>query len=290
VSAPPIPTWKDRLKACFRFRHRLMHVFGVPVALGAVTAVASAEALSPDVGLALGAFSAGIATLLAGYYITAGFDTRLVKQLQDEQQQRGRALAEEAIQRAVFESEPELRPILERIVHDHASIEAAFEEGIDDQIESLLQSSRSDLRALRDRAIAMVKLHRRLRDTIRQSDGRWLDHEVRRMSAELQQTPEGAVRDALLAAKESMERRLSQWLAAVEKQKQVRSMMTVIESSLQEFKLAMEIRKADHALGAVASGTEISELQARLSAAGQACDELVGRASPAPRHARRSRA
>ena len=111
------------------------------------------------------------------------------------------------------------------------------------------------------------------------------------MAAELERTPEGPVRDALVAAKESTERTLAQWWSAIEKQKQVGSVMTVIETNLQEFKLAMELRKADQALGAVASGTDVSELQARLAATGQACDELVGRASSAPRRAsKRSRA
>jgi hypothetical protein len=267
-----------------------MHVFGIPGAIGAITSVAAASALNADVGLSLGALAAGIGTLLAGYYVTAGFDTKLVKQLQQEGQDKGRAQEQDAIQRAVWEAEPEMRPMLERILHYYGSIEMAFDDGIDDRVEAILQNSRPDLRALRDRAVSMVKLHRRLREIIQQSDGRWLDQEVRRMAAELERTPEGPVHDALVAAKESTERTLAQWLSAIEKQKQVRSVMTVIESNLQEFKLAMELRKADQALGAVASGTDVSELQARLAATGQACDELVGRTSQVPRRARRSRA
>jgi hypothetical protein len=290
VPVPRIPTWQERLKACFRFRHRLMHVFGAPSALGAATAVLTAGALTTDVGLALGALTAGIGSLLAGYYVTAGFDQNLVKMLQSEEQDKGKANEEGEIQRAVFEAEPELRPAFERILYYYTSIEAAFTDGIDDQVEAILQNSRGDLRALRDRAVSMVKLHRRLTDLIRQSDGRWLDAEVRRMAGELPRAPEGSVRDALVAAKESTERTLAQWRAAIDKQQQVRSVMTVIETNLQEFKLAMELRKADHAMGAAAAGTEISELQARLSAAGQACDELVGRTSASPRRARRTQA
>ena len=59
--------------------------------------------------------------------------------------------------------------------------------------------------------------------------------------------------------------------------------------SLEEFKLAMALRKADVIEG-VDSAANVSELQARLSAAGEACDELVGRATAEPRRARRSRA
>ncbi|MEJ7731953.1 MAG: hypothetical protein WKG00_22425 [Polyangiaceae bacterium] len=288
MAAPRIPTWKERLAACFRWRHRFLHVFGAPGAVGAVAAVASAAALNADVGLALGALTAGVGSLLAGYWVTAGFDTKLVKQLQDEEQSKGAQLAAGEIQRVVYEAEPEIRPVLERILHYHATIEAAFADGIDDQVEAILQNSRPDLLALRDRAVAMVKLYRRLREIIQQSDGRWLEQEVRRMESQLQRAPEGAVRDALLAAKESTERTLAQWRAAVDKQMQVGSVLTVIETNLQEFKLAMELRKADAAMGSQTTGTEVSELQARLSAAGEACDELVGRSSVTS--ARRSRA
>src|SRR5262249_9631423 len=140
-----------------------------------------------------------------------------------------------------------------------------------------------DLTALRDRAISMVKLHHRLGDIIRQSDGRWLDQEVRRMASDLQRTPEGGVRDALVAAKESTERTLAQWRAALDQQAQSLSVLTMIESNLQEFKLAMELRKADAAMGSQAAAPEVSELQARLVAAGEACDQLVGRTSMAER-------
>jgi len=99
------------------------------------------------------------------------------------------------------------------------------------------------------------------------------------MEAQLQRSPEGPVRDALLAAKESTERTHTQWRAAVDKQMQIGSVLTVIETNLQEFKLAMELRKADAAMGSQTSGTEVSELQSRLAAAGEACDELVGRSS-----------
>ena len=98
------------------------------------------------------------------------------------------------------------------------------------------------------------------------------------MERELARTPEGPVRDALLAAHESTERTLKQWTAALEKQHQIRSVLTVIESNLQEFKLAMELRKADAAMGAN-QGHNVNELQQRLIAAGRACDELVGRTS-----------
>jgi len=216
--------------------------------------------------------------------VTAGFDKKLVKQLQDEEVGKGVEAAAGELQRAVYEAEPELRPILERILGYHGSIEAEFADGIDDPVEAILQNSRQDLTALRDRAVSMVKLHRRLREIIQQSDGRWLEQEVRRMEADLSRTPEGPVRDALAAAKESTERTLTQWRAAVDKQMQIRSVLTMIESNLQEFKLAMELRKADAAMGSQSSaGPEVSELQARLAAAGEACDELVGRASTTPR-------
>ena len=283
MTAPRIPTWKERLAACFRWRHRFMHVFGAPGAIGALTAVAAASALNTDVGLALGALTAGVGSLLAGYYVTAGFDKKLVKQLQDEEVGKGLVAAAGEIQRAIYEAEPELRPILERILHYHGTIEAAFADGIDDPVEAILQNSRQDLVALRDRAVSMVKLHRRLREIIQQSDGRWLEQEVRRMETELSHTPEGGVRSALEAAKESTERTLVQWRAAVDKQSQIRSVLTMIESNLQEFKLAMELRKADAAMGSQAATPEVSELQARLAAAGEACDELVGRASVTPR-------
>jgi hypothetical protein len=52
----------------------------------------------------------------------------------------------------------------------------------------------------------------------------------------------------------------------------------------------MELRKADAAMGAETAGPEISELQARLVAAGEACDELVGGAAHEGRGRARRRA
>ncbi len=267
-----------------------MHVFGVPTALGAATAVATAAALNPDVGLALGALTAGLGSLVAGYYVTAGFDRKLVERLQAEQVDQGRMLEEREVKNAIETAEPELQPVLARLVQNHAIIDAAFADGIDDAVEAILVNSRGDLRALRDRAVALVRLHGRLRTIIGQSDPRWLDHEVRRLSAEMVHVQPGPVRDAISAAKQSTERTFAQWKAAVDKQTQIRSVLTVIESSLQEFKMAMELRKADAAMGAQTAGPEISELQARLVAAGDACDELVGGAANAQRARARRRA
>jgi hypothetical protein len=283
VAAPRIPTWQERLKACFRWRHRLMHVFGAPAAVGAATAIAAGATLNPDVGMALGALAAGVGSMLVGWWVTAGYDTKLVQQLQNEEaseQQQNEALD---IQQAIYQADPEVKPLLERILFYHSNIDAAFADGIDDQVEAILQSSRPDLKALRDRAIAMSKLHRRLREIVQQSDGRWLHQEVQRMDGELSRTAAGAGRDALAAARESTARTLAQWQTAVDKQTQVRSVLTMIESNLQEFKLAMELRKADAAMGAQTAGADVSELQSRLTAAGEACDELMGRQAPGAR-------
>ena len=285
--AARIPSWQDRLAACFQWRHRLMHVFGAPAAVGALAAVGTSAALNPDVGLGMGALVAAVGTILAGYYVTAGFDRKLVLNLQaeaDEQQLAGKA---HEVAHIVATADPSLQPILQRILFYHQSIEAAFVDGIDDSVEAILQNSRGDLAALRDRALAMVQLFQKLTQIIHQSDGRWLASEVDRMDRELAATPEGAVRDALAAARGSTQRALDQWQAAIDKQRQVKSVLTVIESNLQEFKLAMELRKADAVLSNQAAAPDVSELQARLAAAGQACDELVGRDEPRRRTTRR---
>jgi len=44
----------------------------------------------------------------------------------------------------------------------------------------------------------------------------------------------------------------------------------------------MELRKADAALGAGSTAPDVTELQSRLAAAGEACDELIGRARARP--------
>src|SRR5580698_6711695 len=98
VPAPPIPTWKERLAACFRWRYRLLHVFGVPGAVGAATSVAAASFLNPDTGLALGVLVAGVGTLIGGYYVTAGFDRRLVERLQGEKVEADARLDAEHLQ------------------------------------------------------------------------------------------------------------------------------------------------------------------------------------------------
>jgi hypothetical protein len=273
-----ISTWQERLRACLSWRQRLLHVFGVPSAVGALTAVASAAALNPEAGLALGVLTAGTGVLLAGYYVVAGFDRGLVAQL--EQDERGRAfeLEQSELSGVLLGSEPALRAQLERCLSLYAAIDAVFSDGIDDAVEAILQNSRPDLKALQLRAVNMVKLHQRLSSVIRQSNVEALRHEIQRMDRELAQTAQGPVRDALVAARESSVRALEQWQNAFEKRAQVQSVLTLIENNLQEFKLAMELRKADAALGAVTSGQDMSELQARLTAAGEACDELVGRA------------
>src|SRR5215510_13688329 len=86
--AARISNWRERLRACFRWQQRLLHVIGVPSALGAVTAAATASALNPDVGLALGALTAGTGVLVAGYYVVAGFDRGLEALLAQESQGR----------------------------------------------------------------------------------------------------------------------------------------------------------------------------------------------------------
>ncbi len=278
MAAPPIPTWKERLAACFRWRHRLLHVFGVPGAIGAVASVGTASLLNADVGLALGALVAGMGSLLAGYYVTAGFDRGLVARLQAEKAQAGAVADAQGIQQAVWNAAPEIRPLLERIVTTHQAIDGVFADGIDDAVERILESSRDDLRALRDRAIKLADLYRRLGEVIQQSDGRRLYDEMNRMKAQLARIPEGPAKKAQQDACDSAERTYGQWHAAIEKQKQVQSVLTVIEKNLEEFKLAMALRKAA-ALDGEANATNVSELQARLSAAGEACDQLVGRPS-----------
>jgi hypothetical protein len=269
VAATPIPTWKERLAACFRFRHRFLHVFGAPAAVGAIAAMGTSSLLNPDVGLSLGALVAAVGSVIAGYYVTAGFDRKLVEQLQAEKVEAGAVADAQALDRIAWNAHPEIRPTLERILSVHASIEAVFTDGIDDDVERILDGSRADLRALRDRAAKMVELFRRLGEVIEQSDGQRLYDEVKRLTRETSRISEGAARRASEEALASAERTYSQWQAAVERQNQVRSVLTVIEKNLEEFKLAMALRKADAAEGS-AGATNVSELQARLSAAGVA--------------------
>jgi hypothetical protein len=283
MAAPRIPDWKERLKACFRYRHRLLHVFGIPGALGAVAAVAGASALNPDTGLALGALTAAIGSLLAGYYVVAGFDRSLVGKLQAEETEHEQALADGEIRQVLATSDPQLGAQLGNILHLHQQIEGVFSDGIDDAVEAILQNSRTDLTSLRNRAISMVKLFHRLTAIVLQTDGRQLQQDLERIDADLARTPEGALRDTLIATHESTTRALSQWQAASEKRSQVWSILKLIENNLHEFKLAMELRKADATMGGEAAAPEVSELQARLAAAGEACDELIGRSSVAPR-------
>lgn len=291
MPAPPIPTWKERLAACFRWRYRLLHVFGVPGAVGAATSVAAASFLNPDTGLALGVLVAGVGTLIGGYYVTAGFDRRLVERLQGEKVEADARLDAEHLQAVAEGAHPEIRPVLLRIVATHASIEAGFAEGAGDAVDRVLQGSRDDLRALRDRALKLVDVYRRLSDVILQSDGRRLYDEMNRLKAALDRMRAGPARKAQEEACVSAERTYSQWHAAVDKQRQIGSVFTVIEKNLEEFRLAMALRKVD-ALEGEGEGAQanVSELQARLTAAVEACDQLVGRASPAARRAGRARA
>jgi hypothetical protein len=263
-------------------------VFGAPAAVGALTAMGTASLLNADTGLSLGALVAALGSLIAGYYVTAGFDRKLVEQLQAERVEEGVLASAKQLQQIMWSAHPEIRPIFERILAVHASIEAVFTDGIDDDVERILDGSRADLRALRDRAAQMVELYRRLGEVVQQSDGRRLYEEMERLKFEVAHLPEGAARRAREEARQSAERTYAQWHAAYERRGQITSVLTVIEKNLEEFKLAMALRKADHAEGAEGS-TNVSELQARLAAAGQACDELVGRTPSEPQRARRSR-
>jgi hypothetical protein len=264
-------------------------VFGAPAALGALTAVASASALDSNTGLALGALVAGIGTLLAGYYVTAGFDRGLVAAIQAEKLEQSAAADAQRLVQALWTAHPDINPILERVLVTHAAIDAVFHDGIDDSVERILEASRGDLRSLRDRAVKMVELYRRLTEVIQQSDGLRLFKEMNRLKAEVERLPRGPGRKAEEEALASAERTYNQWHGAVEKQKQVKSVLTVIEKNLEEFKIAMALRKAAALDGESGDGTSnVSELQARLAAAGEACDELVGRPSE-PGRARRAR-
>ncbi len=276
MTSPYIPGWRERLKSCFRWRQRFLHVFGIPSALGAAIAVGGSSALGSDLGIALGGFVAGLGVVLYGYYVTAGLDQNLVKQLQQEASKQVQDKSTRELVGILQSAAPEVRLGLEKILYHHRTIEAVFLDGIDDSVEAMMQSSRPDLADLRDRAIQLVKLHGRLERIIQASDGAWLEAELQRIQEEEKRTEPGTVRDALLEAKESTERTLLQWRAAKDKKKQIGSVLTVIEKNLQEFKLAMELRKADVAIGGVASVSDVSELQARLRAAGEACDEIVG--------------
>jgi hypothetical protein len=287
VAPPRIPTWKERLAACFRWRHRLLHVFGAPSAVGAMAAVAGAATLTPDAGMALGALTAGTLALLSGYYVVAGFDRKLVEQLQNEEQGVAQNLEAAELARVLAQADPAIQAQVQQCFALYDAIEAVFADGIQDDVEAILQNSRSDLMALRARAIAMCKLHQRLDAIVRESNAQALYADVQRMDRELSNMSEGATRDALLAARQSSVRALEQWNNAFEKRAQVGNVLTLIQNNLQEFKLAMELRKADAAIGTSTAG-DISELQQRLVAAGDACDELVGRA-PGSRQRQRRR-
>ncbi len=288
MPATPIPTWKERLAACFRWRHRFLHVFGAPAAVGALTAMGTASLLNADTGLSLGALVAALGSVIAGYYVTAGFDRKLVEQLQAETVEAGVLASAKELEQIAFFADPEIRPIFERILAVHASIEAVFTDGIDDDVERILDGSRGDLSALRDRAAKLVELYRRLGEVVVQSDGQRLYDEMHRLKQEVARLPEGGARRAREEARQSAERTYAQWHAAYERRAQITSALTVIEKNLEEFKLAMALRKADVADGS-AGATNVSELQERLTAAGQACDELVGRTPSEPQRARRSR-
>jgi hypothetical protein len=266
-----------------------MQVFGVPAALGAATAVGTASLLNADVGLSVGLLTAAVGSLLYGYYVTAGFDRRLVTQLSGEAVSRQEQQEQSSIYQAVQSADPVVRGPLERIFYQYQSIDAAFSDGIDDSVEAVLVGSRDDLRQLSSRALQLGKLYQRLGSIIEGSNGQWLEAELGRITNELRRAAPGSVRDALEEARRSTERTLEQWRAAVDKQRQILSVLTVIEKNLQEFKLAMELRKADEALGASTSTPDVSELQARLTAAGQACDEIVGSGAAGHRTARRAR-
>lgn len=284
---PAIPSWKDRLRACFRMRQRAMHVFGIPAAIGSAVAVGVASVLTPEAGLSLGVLSAGVGSLLVGYYVVAGFDHGVVRMLQDEERTAAKIDQIEGMQLALRSAPDAMRPALESIISQHLAIEAEFEDDESCPVEAILANSRADITALRDRAVSLIDLYNRIERLLAQSDADRLRQELERLQLELDQTQDPTTIEALESARASTQRALEQRGAAEDKRTQIRSLMTMIDSNIKEFKLTMELRKTDAALGKGTTAPEVSELQARLVAAGQACDQLMGGGA---RSARRVRA
>lgn len=158
-----------------------------------------------------------------------------------------------------------------------------------DTVEAVLEGSRTDLKALRDRALSMFKLYVRLRHIIQSSDPRYLQSEIERMDkgAAAYETRRNLRR---ARGRKREHRGYSRPVANRGGQAEANHRRVDHEREQSaEFKLAMELKKADAAMGAETAGApNVTELQSRLQAATDACDELVGARGRRRRRARRS--
>jgi hypothetical protein len=268
VAAVDLPTWQERLAACFRPRHRLLHVWGVPLAVGGIAAAAASGSLHTR-ALALGSIVTGIGILLAAWYVVLGGDRRLIAQLQAEKHAaRGRSeLA------AVAASAPlDKRPLLERIRAKLDGLDAELERAAARGGSARLDGLCDDLVSVRHKVLAIATEIPRRPVTEATADAARLESEIARLASELKEAA-GALRDALAASRSSAAAELARHRAAIDLDARMTSLLEIIDAELDAVAKVLEAHVAvDDAAG--------RSLRERLAAALAACDRSLPQATP----------
>lgn len=266
-----LPTWRDRLKACFSLQHRFLHVFGVPAILGLLTASLDLGGAEGSLGLLVGG---GLAAAGA-YLVTVGADRRLNRRLFEEKRERALDRVEAQFHEIRARVGEETREALQRIEVLFREIRAIFEKGEKDEITAVLATAEGDVNELRRKAYDLAELDLRLGRLLGEFDGDRLDDEISRHLRTIKKAHNEAEEKAARAALGALERKKAQMDDARARLSQVRSALSTIESNLSEFKVGVELRKAD-ALMRQGDVEGLEDLGLRLKATGSACDEILG--------------
>lgn len=261
MASADVPTGQQRLAACFRVRHRLLHVLGIPLALGGVLAVAAAGSLH-DRAVVLGAVAAVSGIVLAVWFVVLGFDRTLMAQLETEnRERRGRS----DLAAAIAAAPTERKALLERIGGKLDSVDQVATYVAVPGAAALLDELRADLSGLRHRAAALATALAAMSAarTRADADVARLETEVTRIASELDEMT-GSLRDALGAAKAAAEAELARCHAAIELEARMTAALTAFDSDLAVAQRTLA--------GDAVSYSDVERLHERLAAVCESCN------------------
>jgi hypothetical protein len=266
MASVDLPTWQERFAACFRVRHRLLHVFGIPAVLGGVTAVALSGSMRSR-AVVLGVIIGAVGMLLAAWYVVSGADRKLVEMLQAEKRD---ARGKDELAGALAGASAELRALLERVRAKLDSVDAAVDKVTIQGSLAALDNLRDSLGSARHKAVAIASAIAKLQVAKAKTDATRLEAEITRLAGELAET-DGSLRDALGASKKSAETELARCRTKIELDKQLNAMLGTIEADVGVVEKGL-------AGGTIASA-DAERLRERLAGTLSGCDGVLQQAA-----------
>jgi len=246
-------------------RQRMIHVFGIPIALGGITAAVLTDRLHGK-AVFLGAIVAAAGILLIGWYVVSGLDRGLVAALRGDQQS---ALGRIELANALASSPPEIRSALERIRVQLETIEESIDHAATQGTSAIVDGLRDDLIAARRKAIEIARALPGLHATNAKSEIARLETEVTRLASELDDVT-GALHEALGASKQSVEAELARRRAALDHETQLTEFLGTLETELEAVKGGVA--------GGVVGYEDGERLRKRLASTIATCDRLLQQA------------